>query len=112
MTSSYSFTAIDDASDTVVVTIEGLSADDYTLIQNGNSYTLSIDVTIGVPIIIVATDSMNVVSTLSPTIEICACQNGGNCTLDGVLATGQDIIIMLCECPPGMNYEWVTVHLI
>ena len=78
----------------------------HSLIPNGNLYTFSWTVTevFDHPIMFVATDSMDVVSTLSPRVEICGCQNNGNCTLDGILGTVGNTVDMLCECTPGNKH--------
>ena len=36
-------------------------------------------------------------------VVICACLNDGNCTLDGVLSSGESTVIMNCECLQGMQ---------
>lgn len=97
------FTASDEDIDNVQITVEGPPVDAFSLIPNGNSYTLTItvDEVIDYSIMIVAVDSMNAVSTLSPRVEVCNCQNGGNCTLDGILDTDDNVIVMLCQCTPG-----------
>lgn len=102
-TSSYIFTAVD--TDDVVVTIEGPPASHYTLIQNGNSYTLNFLVSsvFTYETMIVAMDTMDVASTLNPRVEICACQNGGNCTLDGIITQTSNVVDMLCMCTSGKN---------
>lgn len=98
-TSTYTFTVTDE-DESVDVTVQGPSTQSLT--QNGNTYTFSWTVSeVNVQVTFVATDSMNVVSTLSPLIEVCACQNNGNCTLEGVLGIEENIIDMRCECTPG-----------
>ena len=57
------------------------------------------------PLTIYATDSVGAVGTYTPRLEICACQNDGNCTLDGVGNTDAPVVILNCACLPG---EWVT----
>ena len=49
----------------------------------------------------VARDSLNASSLLDPQVLICACQNDGNCTLEGVLNRDADPLIMNCVCPEG-----------
>ena len=63
-----------------------------------------------------AMDSYNVTSLLSVRVEVCACQNGGNCTLDGLVgvALGQSVV-MNCVCSKGgwfpfIPYKEVTVQ--
>ena len=52
------------------------------------------------PLVFIATDSGGASSSLIPTVEVCACANGGNCTLDGLL-TGNSTVILKCQCPQG-----------
>ena len=48
-----------------------------------------------------ALDSLNTSSTLSPRLEVCACANGGECSLEGLLNTDATTVVMNCICPPG-----------
>ena len=51
----------------------------------------------------VVTDSEGATTLLTPTVEICGCQNEGNCT-----TLGQDpsvsAYVMSCSCPRGTNH--------
>ena len=100
-TSVYTFTVTDD-SNSPDVTVQGPDA--YSLTSNGDTFTFSWTVTgvIDYSLMFVAVDSMNAVSTLSPRVEICACQNNGVCTLEGILGTMGNVIDMQCECTPGI----------
>ena len=104
VSSTYTFTAIDTNDEEVTVNILGPPEEDFTLTRNGNSYTLSIAVeeTFTYEIIIVATDTMGTTATLGLLVEICGCQNGGTCTLNGALGSNINVVDMLCECTPGM----------
>ena len=53
------------------------------------------------PLVFIATDSSGASSTFTPTVEICACANGGNCTRDGLLTSNMTIILN-CQCHEGM----------
>ena len=66
------------------------------------------------PLVFRATDTKGATSTFIPTLEVCACGNGGQCTLD---RTGgiDAIVIMNCICPEGkiivnMFYIWLYLH--
>lgn len=48
-----------------------------------------------------AVDSQEAVTTYTPRVQVCACQNNGNCTLEGATVI-DDIIIMNCICSPGI----------
>ena len=101
--STYTFTVADENG--VGVTVQGPPPSvSYSLTPNDDTYTFSWTVVevIDFSIMFVAVDSMDAVSILSPLIEICACQNNGSCTRDGVLNTDENIIDMQCECTPGI----------
>ena len=100
-TSVYTFTVTDE-SGSPDVTVQGPVT--YSLTPNGDTYTFSWTVSevINYTLMFVAVDPMNAVSTLSPRVEICACQNSGSCTLEGILGTEGNVVDMECECTPGM----------
>ena len=52
------------------------------------------------PLVFVANDSRGASSLFVPTVEVCACVNGGNCTLDGLL-TSDATVVMNCVCSDG-----------
>ena len=56
-----------------------------------------------------AVDSLLARSVLNPQVEICACENSGTCTLDGILDLDADPIVMNCECPEGIMYVCMYV---
>ena len=46
---------------------------------------------------------------LEPTVEICACANGGSCTRNGLI-TSNLTIIMNCQCTEGMHiFEFIII---
>ena len=47
-----------------------------------------------------ATDTREARSVFMPRVEICACKNGGTCTLTGVISD-MNTVIMNCLCPEG-----------
>ena len=56
-------------------------------------------------IVIVATDSHRAATVFSPQVEICACQNEGNCTAEGATVSSDLLLILNCICSPGL---WIT----
>lgn len=52
------------------------------------------------PLVFVANDTRGAFSVFVPTVEVCACVNGGNCTLDGLL-TSDATVVMNCVCNDG-----------
>ena len=104
---TYSFIVTDDGG-SVEVTVQGaLTPDTYGHRKYGKVYIFSWKVSEikDYSLTFVAVDSMNTVSTLSPQVEICACQNNGVCTLEGILGIMGNVIDMGCECPPGTDSE-------
>ena len=99
----YSFTATDSGSVTVVPAVQGLASNIYTFSTDNNTYSFSLTLMepTNISVSFIATDDMNAVSTISPRVEICACQNEGVCTLDGILAADTSSVDMRCECPEG-----------
>ena len=64
------------------------------------AFNLKLDYITNDPLIFIASDSSGAASFFSPVVEICACANGGECTLTGVLTTNATIT-MKCICPKG-----------
>lgn len=52
------------------------------------------------PLIFVANDTKGASSVFVATVEVCACVNGGTCTLDGLL-TSNKTKVMNCLCNEG-----------
>ena len=100
----YTFTVTDDSGPVEVTAQGALTPNTYSLTKNGNNYFFSWTVSEikDYSLTFVAVDSMNAVSTLSPRVEICACQNNGSCTLEGTLGTLGNVIDMECECSQGI----------
>ena len=73
---------------------------------DGDSYTITwtpADSTSVLNLTIVAVDPNleNISSFFNPVVQLCACENGGNCTTDGLLANDLNFIILNCECSQG-----------
>ncbi len=49
----------------------------------------------------VAVDELGAATLHSPVLHVCACFNGGQCTLEGVPSTDQLIQNLTCICPEG-----------
>ena len=43
----------------------------------------------------------NISSVFTPVVQLCACENGGICTTDGLLINDFSFIVLNCECPEG-----------
>ena len=84
--------------------------DDPKLEQNGEEYLFTwtlLEIT-NMTLTIVAMDSKGAATTFSPTVELCACANNGNCTLDGLL-TSSPTIVMNCDCSEGMFIQCMSM---
>ncbi len=115
--STYYFSATDANNFTVSVS-DGLpvssSLDDTSSGQYEFSWTLA-DTSAAQSIEFVASDDMGATSMLVPLVEVCACQNGGECVFDGTyngLTTPQGkLIIMSCSCTEGKTGIIVMIAL-
>ena len=43
----------------------------------------------------------NISSIFNPVVQLCACENGGNCSTDILLDIDYSFIVLNCECPGG-----------
>ncbi len=57
-------------------------------------------------LVFIANDTRGAASLFTPTVQICACANGGTCTLDGLL-TSNTTVVMRCLCPEGEKNFYV-----
>ena len=109
--SAYTFNASDDGGEQVQVNILGGLPANATLLQiDSTTYTFTwrlSDPNHVSNLTFYASDSFGVVGVLSPEIVVCACQNGGNCTTEGVLSAQNNVMIMNCICPSGMHPMYV-----
>ena len=79
---------------------------------DGDSWTITwtpADNTSVLNLTIVAVDlNMNNISSIfNPVVQLCACENEGNCTTDGLLANDFSFVILNCECSEGIR-NWCT----
>ena len=104
--SIYTFNASDDSEEQVQVNIVGGLPANATFLQvDSTTYTFTwrlTDPNYVSNLTFYASDSSGAVGVLSPEIVVCACQNGGNCTTEGVLSAQNNVLIMNCICPSGM----------
>ena len=74
---------------------------------DGDSYSITwtpADNTSILNLTIIAVDlnMKNISSMFNPVVQLCACENGGNCTTVGLLANDFSFIVLNCECPEGI----------
>lgn len=50
---------------------------------------------------LIAQDSLNASTLLSVQVQLCACQNNGMCTLEGVVVSEENSLVMNCDCQKG-----------
>ena len=105
--SIYQFSVTADDGDTYVVGIVGGIPFGSNLTNNQGNYTFTwiLQQVQNVSLIFYATDSLNATFQLSIPVLICACQNGGNCTLEGPIDTYDKSVVMACNCSKGMYFE-------
>ena len=51
----------------------------------------------------VAMDTSGAAALHTPTVQVCACFNGGECTEEGVLLMNEIIFTLTCLCDEGMD---------
>ena len=76
--------------------------------SDGDSWTITwtpVDNTavLNLTIIAVDVDMNNISSFFNPVVQLCACDNGGNCTTDGLLDIDYSFVVLNCECPEGIE---------
>ena len=106
--SVYTFNVTDE-SDSFNVTVMGAPAGSSAVEEDGGTYTFRLTLMKPDPSFILsflAVDSEGAIAMLSPTVEICGCQNGGNCILDGTVDSDNATIVLNCNCiPQGKEVE-------
>ncbi len=60
----------------------------------------------------VAMDASGVAALHTPTVHVCACFNGGECTEEGVLFNDELIFTLTCICNEGIHNATVNVEIL
>ncbi len=104
--SVYFFNATDEG-DNFTVTISGDQPVNSSLENNGSLYTFTwtLQELDNTSVSFLAMDSFGAVSMLDPQVQICVCENGGTCTLNGLSSITSDPLILNCECQQGKQLE-------
>lgn len=100
MNASYTFTVVDDDSFTVGLVNTPAGSQ---ILPSGQTYTFQwtvSDIDDVIPLTFYARDSLDATTILSPTVEVCACQNNGECTSDGAV-TMDNVATLNCLCSQG-----------
>ena len=111
----YSFNVTDD-SNNFTVSLDGGLPSNSQLQQVDNTsvyvFTWSLSSVGNYSLVFQALDQLGASSVLSVQVQICACERDGNCTLNGLLDTSGNSIVLNCECPAGMFvYLYRHVHI-
>ena len=103
--SIYSLSVTDPDGDNFTLTIMNDLPNDPKLEQTGEEHLFiwTLPEITNVTISFVAVDSKGAAALFSPTVELCACVNNGNCTRDGLLVDSPTIV-MNCHCSEGMVF--------
>ena len=119
--SVYTFTVSSDSQNIIVIILhegeETLPSGVQLNNPDGDSYTITwtpADNTSILNLTIVAMDpnNDNISSFFDPVVQLCACENEGNCTTDGLLANDLSFIVLNCECPEGIYAHTVIIIVI
>ena len=102
---SFYFFNVSDEGDSFTVAISGGQPNNSTLRSNGSLYTFTWTLMElkNSTVTFVANDSFDAVSMLTPQIQICACENNGTCTIEGLTSVDQNPLVLNCECSPGTD---------
>ena len=102
--SIYNFTVVDTDDNITVGVVEGIPYN-ATLAGSNGMYTFNWTISnlTNASLTFFAMDSLNATSVLSVQVQICACTNGGNCTLNGLLNDDDQSVVMKCVCPKGLS---------
>ena len=112
--SVYTFTVSSDSQNiNVIILHEGEETLPSGVLLNNpddDSYTITwtpADSTALLNLTIVAADPnmKNISSIFNPVVQLCACENGGNCTTDGLLTNDFSFIVLNCECLEGTYHK-------
>ena len=100
------FTVTDDNNLFNVSVVGGLPVNSTftSIIQNDfTEYTFrwTIFEIVDVSLMFEARDERSAVSVLNVQVQICACENGGECALDGPLSSSESTVVLNCDCPEG-----------
>ena len=99
---------VQDTDDNIIVNVLGeISPTELTIVSNGGcQYSLLYRpaVVSNDTLTLIATDPHNASATFSPSLHFCACSNGGNCTLEGLVLSDAQTLTMNCVCSEGTLY--------
>ena len=100
----YNFTVEDTDSNITVGLVGGLPTGASLVNNGGSQHSVHYSPTVATDnetLTIIATDPHSASSTITPTLYLCACANGGSCTLEGLPSSDAKTVIMNCACSQG-----------
>ncbi|XP_064385849.1 mucin-like protein [Halichondria panicea] len=106
------FNVTDDKGSINVTLVDGLPAGATLLPTPKGDYTmeftfrLELNAIADISLVFLATDELDAGSTLEVQIMICACENNGNCTLEGVVDQSANTVVSNCVCPQGWEGDF------
>ena len=101
----FNFTVEDEDSNITVHIASGLLANALLITNGGTDYSLHYSPTVAAnrTLTLIATDPHGASSTFTPKVYFCACVNGGDCTLEGIAESDDEVVVMNCACSGGKN---------
>ena len=102
----FNFT-VQDADGNIIVNVLGEVSPTELIIVNkgGNQYSLHYRPTaVSNKTMTLIADPHNASATFTPSLHFCACLNGGNCTLEGLVLSDAQTLTMNCACSEGKLY--------
>ncbi|XP_064385443.1 uncharacterized protein LOC135334236 isoform X4 [Halichondria panicea] len=102
------FSVTDDNNNLSVSLIGGLPINSTLTVSPMNGFSevtfrWTITEIVDVSLLFEARDERNAVSVLSVQVQICACDNGGDCTVDGLRSTVGSTLVLNCDCPEAYD---------
>ena len=109
----FNFT-VQDTDDSIIVNVLGeISPTEFTIVSNGGSqYSAAVlyhpAAVSNETMTLIATDPHNASATFSPSLHFCACLNGGNCTLEGLVLSDVPTLTTNCACSEGIRTVYMS----
>ena len=72
--------------------------------RNGEIFAFTwspVDVNQQINVTIIANGERDTTSMFSPRVQLCGCENGGNCTEVGIADLEASFVLLNCDCPEG-----------
>ena len=106
--SIYSFTVTGSNDVTVVINGQESLPSNTAFTGSGNTFTLTwnpVNIMEEFNVMIIAVAERNARAMFVPRIQLCGCENGGNCTTVGVPNLQLPFNVLNCNCPAGTAHK-------